>query len=74
MEVRIGIQHSPREISFETDTPAEELRSTIEQAIGGGEALVAFTDSKGRQYFVPAASIAYVEVGTETGRKVGFIS
>lgn len=74
MEVRIGIQHSPREISFETDTPANELRSTVESALAGGQPLVSFVDTKGKQYFVPTTSIAYVEVGSESGRKVGFIS
>jgi hypothetical protein len=74
VEVRIGIQHSPREISFETDAPAEELRTTVESALSGGQQLVTFSDSKGKQFFVPTASIAYVEVGAEGGRKVGFIS
>ena len=74
MEVRIGIQHSPREISFESDASAEDLRSTVESALSGAQALVSFSDSKGKQYFVPTASIAYVEVGAESSRKVGFIS
>lgn len=74
MEVRIGIQHSPREISFETDSAADELRATVEAAFSGSEALIHFSDSKGKQFIVPTASIAYVEVGSETGRKVGFIS
>lgn len=74
MEVRIGIQRSPREISFESDAPAEELRDTVEAALNGGQALVSFSDNKGKQYFVPTSAIAYVEVGAESSRKVGFIS
>jgi len=74
VEVRIGIQHSPREISFESDAPAEQLRATVEAALTGGQPLVSFSDTKGKQFFVPTASIAYVEVGAESSRKVGFIS
>ncbi|WP_341782990.1 DUF3107 domain-containing protein [Leucobacter weissii] len=75
VEVRIGIVHSPRELTFETDTAAEELRTILDAALAEGkQPLVAFTDTKGKQYFVPTAGIAYVELGGEGGRKVGFIS
>ncbi|CAG7601296.1 DUF3107 domain-containing protein [Leucobacter soli] len=75
MEVRIGIVQSPREISFETDAAAEDVRATVESALAEGkQPLVTFTDSKGKQYLVPTAAIAYVELGGDAGRKVGFIS
>lgn len=72
MEVRIGIKHSPRELSFETDSTADEVRGQFESA--GESALVALSDTKGRQYLVDADSVAYVELGGEAERKVGFIS
>ncbi|MCB1273200.1 MAG: DUF3107 domain-containing protein [Leucobacter sp.] len=75
MEVRIGIIQSPREISFETDAEADEIRTAVETALAEGkQPLVSFTDNKGRQFLVPTASIAYVELGGDTSRKVGFIS
>ncbi|MFV0433727.1 MAG: DUF3107 domain-containing protein [Leucobacter sp.] len=75
MEVRIGIVQSSREINFETSEDAAEVRATLEAALSEGrQPLVSFTDAKGRQYLVPTASIAYVELGGEAGRKVGFIS
>ncbi len=74
MEVRIGIKHSPRELSFETESSAEEVRGEIDRAIADDSALLALTDSKGRQYLVDTESIAYIEIGAEIGRKVGFIS
>lgn len=75
MEVRIGIIQSPREISFETNVAADELRASLEAALAEGtQPLVSFTDTKGKQYLVPTASIAYVELGGDGGRKVGFIS
>lgn len=74
MEVRIGIKHSPRELSFETDSTPEAVRELIEQAVANDRELVTLSDSKGRQYLVDTDSISYVEIGAETGRKVGFIS
>lgn len=75
MEVRISIVQSPREITFETEQAADELRATVEAALAEGkQPLVSFTDSKGRQYLVPTAAIAYVELGGDSGRRVGFIS
>ncbi len=74
MEVRIGIKHSPRELSFETDTAAAEVRSLIEAALTTEAPVVALTDNKGREYLVVTDTITYIEIGAETGRKVGFIS
>jgi len=75
VEVRIGIIHSPREINFETDAAASEVRATLDAALAEGkQPLVSFTDNKGKQYLVPTAAIAYVELGGDASRKVGFIS
>ena len=74
MEVRIGIKHSPRELSFETDATADTVRGQVEQAVAGNAPLLSFSDTKGRQYLVDTDSISYVELGAEAGRKVGFVS
>jgi len=75
VEVRIGIIQSPREINFETNDAPNEVRAVLEAALAEGkQPLVSFTDAKGKQYLVPTASIAYVELGDSGGRKVGFIS
>lgn len=71
MEVRIGIKHSPRELSFETDASADEIRTLLEAE---GANLVTLSDNKGRQFLVNRESISYVELGSDTARKVGFIS
>jgi len=75
VEVRIGIVHSPREVQFETDASADEVRATVEAAISEGtQPMVSLSDNKGKQYLVPTASIAYVELGGDSGRKVGFVN
>lgn len=71
MEVRIGINQSARELSFETNGSADEIRELIQAETDG---IVALTDSKGRQYLVNRAAITYVEIGNDTARKVGFVS
>ncbi|WP_427868583.1 DUF3107 domain-containing protein [Leucobacter luti] len=74
MEVRIGIKHSPRELAFESDASAEELRTLVEDAIVKATPLLSLSDAKGRRYLVSTESITYVELGGEGERKVGFIS
>jgi len=75
VEVRIGIVQSPREINFETDAAPDEVRASVESALAEGkQPLVSFTDNKGRQFLVPTAAIAYVELGGDASRRVGFVS
>lgn len=74
MEVRIGIKDSPRELTLETNQAAADVRKLVEDAITGDAALVSLTDAKGSQFLIATRSIAYVELGGETTRKVGFIS
>ena len=71
MEVRIGINQSARELSFETDSTPEELAALIQAESTG---LVSIADSKGRTFLVNRESITYVELGSDTSRKVGFVS
>ncbi|MFD5599777.1 DUF3107 domain-containing protein [Leucobacter sp. NPDC058333] len=74
VEIRIGIKHSPRELAFDTDSSADEVRRVVEEAITNSAALVSLSDVKGHQYLVNTEAIAYIELGGEGGRKVGFIS
>lgn len=73
MEVRIGIKHAPRELTFETDTTPDEVRGLVSKAVTLGE-LLSLSDTKGRQYLVNADSIAYVELGERPTGRVGFVS
>ncbi|MBK0421003.1 DUF3107 domain-containing protein [Leucobacter sp. CSA2] len=74
MEVRIGIKHSPRELAFESNEAAEELRAFVDDALTKAAPVVTLTDAKGRTFLISTDSISYVEIGGETERKVGFIS
>jgi len=74
VDVRIGIQNSPREISFETSQSAAEVEQAVAAALAGQSALLKLSDKKGAVYVVPAAALAYVEIGSEESRHVGFVA
>lgn len=72
LDVRIGFMNSPREITFETDASVDEIETALHTSNEG--TLTRLTDNKGQHFFVNPAAIAYVELGSETGRRVGFVS
>ncbi len=73
MEVRIGVVHTPKELTLELDAGVEDAFKMIDKAIKGGDAMVWFTDAKGRRVGVALDKLAYVEVDSDEGSKrVGF--
>lgn len=72
MELRIGVKDSGRELSVETDLDAKALKELVHNSLEG--TALELTDSKGRTLIVPTASISFVEIGSEDGRRVGFIA
>ncbi|MFC4241871.1 DUF3107 domain-containing protein [Gryllotalpicola reticulitermitis] len=74
MEIRIGILNAPRELSFETDQPAPEVSETVNSAISNANPVLELIDNHGAKYLVPVASIAYVQLGAEETRRVGFVA
>lgn len=73
MEVKIGIQQAQRELSVDTDETPEKVGQQVADAVESGGVL-SLTDTKGRTVIVPAAKLAYVEIGTSTVGAVGFRS
>ena len=72
MELRIGVREGSRELSVETDMDAAKLKELVHAALDGSALEV--TDSKGRTLIVPTSALALVEIGSEDGRRVGFIA
>ncbi|MEV0178248.1 DUF3107 domain-containing protein [Streptomyces sp. NPDC050625] len=72
MEVKIGVQHAPREIVLESGQSAEEVERVVSEALAGKTQLLSLEDERGRKVLVPADRLAYVELGEPTVRKVGF--
>lgn len=74
MDIRIGIVNSPRELSFETAQPASEVEKVVTDATDSGASFIRLADNAGNLYIVPTASLAYIELGTEKTRRVGFVA
>lgn len=71
MEVKIGVQHAPRELVVETGESAESIEKLVADAVGS-DGVLALTDTKGRRVMVPANRLSYVEIGTGVVGQVGF--
>ncbi len=71
MEIKIGVQDTPREVALDSDETAEAVIAAVEAALADG-GLLRLVDDRGRTVLVPAAKIAYVEVGASARGRVGF--
>lgn len=74
MDVRIGVTQAPRELTIEIpDDERDDTGTLIEAALTGAVDVLWLTDKRGKRLGIPAAKIAYVEVGTNDGdRRIGF--
>ena len=72
MEVKIGVQYAPRELTVETHSSPDEVEKLLSDALRADFGLFTLVDDKGRKVFVPAEKIAYVELGEPEARRVGF--
>ena len=73
MEIKIGIQHSARELVVESSDSADDIAEAVSDAVTN-EGVLTLTDSKGRKVIVPAGKLAYVEIGGGVSGQVGFRS
>jgi hypothetical protein len=69
--IRIAVTNVNSELSFESSESPKEVRTAIDKAIAAGSTL-SLTDTKGREYLIPAEKIGFVEIGEQSERRVGF--
>jgi hypothetical protein len=74
VDIRIGIINSPREINFESSQTAQEVETIVATALESESKFVKLNDSKGKLFIVPVATIGYIEIGSESTRRVGFVA
>jgi Protein of unknown function (DUF3107) len=75
VDVRIGVTQAPRELNVELaeDVDRKKLKASVEAALSGATDVLWLTDKRGKDIGVPAAKIAYIELGSSDGdRKIGF--
>ena len=72
MEVRIGVQHAHRELMLESEQSSDEVQQLVAKAMSGEESLLVLVDERGRRVVVPSDKLAFVEIGEESSRRVGF--
>lgn len=74
MEIRIGIRENQRDLTFESNLSSAQISTLVSTAFASKQELLSFEDDKGKTILVPTQSIAYVEIGAEQNRRVGFIA
>jgi len=72
VEVRIGVQHAPHELMLESNQSSDEIQQLVAKALSGDEPVLVLSDDRGRKVVVPSEKLAFVEIGEESARRVGF--
>jgi hypothetical protein len=72
VEVRIAVQHTSRELVLESAQTGDEITEAVQQALQADDGLLVLTDERGRKVIVPTDRLAFVDIGEETARRVGF--
>ncbi len=71
MEIKIGVQYAPRELSLESTQSRDEVEESVTKAMTDGGVLT-LADDRGRLFVVAGERISYVEIGEPMERRVGF--
>lgn len=72
MEVKIGVQHTGREIVLESTQTPDEVEKAVAAALKQSDSVLSLTDERGRRVLVPAGLIGYVDIAQADSRRVGF--
>ena len=72
MEITIGVQNLPRELTLESDQSMDDVTAAVRSALDGTSTTLELTDTRGRRVIVPTAVLGFVEIGAETKGRVGF--
>jgi len=69
VEITIGMKHVARELIFDVD---EDITDKVTKALSGEDKVLDITDDKGNRILLASEALAYVQVGSEQQRFVGF--
>jgi hypothetical protein len=71
VEVKIGVQYGPRELSLESSQSPAEVEAAVAEAVAAG-GMLTLMDDRGRRVMIPVDKLAYVEIAESSPRPVGF--
>jgi len=71
VEIKIGVHNLAREVTVELDKTPEEIKDAFQRALTD-KSVMSLTDTHGREVLIPADAIAYIEIGQQNARPVGF--
>ena len=71
MEVKIGVLHTPRELTLESSQTPAEVEQAVTEALAK-DSVLSLTDEKGRKVIIPISRVAYVEIAEAANRPFGF--
>jgi len=72
VEVRIAVQHTNRELVLESAQSGNEITTAVQQALQADDGLLVLVDERGRKVIVPVDRLAFIDIGEESARRVGF--
>ena len=72
MEVKIGLQNTPRELVLESDQSPAAIEAAVTAAISRQDGVLTLVDEKGRRLIVAVEKLAYVEIAEAAPLRVGF--
>ena len=74
MIVRIGVTYTAKEIEVDLpeDADGDHIAKRVEAALADEGQVLWLTDRRGRRVGVPSGKVAYVEMGGQEDRRVGF--
>ena len=73
MEIRIGMINTSREIGLETSQSLADVETLVANSLSGTSSVLKLSDDKGKVYLVASANIAFVELGSDQNRRIGFV-
>ena len=71
MDIKVGIQHVTREVVVDSADTAKDVEKEFADALND-DGFLRLTDTHGRSVLIPASKIAYIDLGEENARRVGF--
>ena len=73
MEITIGLKDVTSELTIDSDLTADAVAQLLSTALStGATGVLDLSDAKGQRILIPAQAIAYVQLGNQSPRKVGF--